>query len=109
MVNIKVVLDKRHEYKGEKFKLSIRLNHKKETIYLPIVKLTQKEYEIVFKKNHLGENSIALREKVNMTLSRCEKICSDMVEFNGKRFKRLFKDESYIVHDGNDEIGRAHV
>lgn len=107
MVNIKVVLDKRHEYKGEKFNLSIRLNHKKETVYLPIVKLTQKEYEIVFKKNHLGENSIALREKVNKTLSRCEKICSDMIEFNGKRFKRLFKDNLYIVHDSNDDLPKT--
>jgi len=107
MVNIKVVLDKRHQFKYEKYNLSIRLNHRKETIYVPIVKLTLKEYETVFEKNHLGQNSIALREKVNKTLSRCEKICADMVEFNGKRFKRLFHDDLYTVQDGNGDLPKT--
>ena len=106
-VKIKVVLDKRVEYKDGQYNLSIRLNHKKETVYLPMVKLTEKQYETVFVKNHLGKNSNDLREKVNQTLSRVENICADMVEFNGKRFKKLFNDPEYPSKTSNTEYPKT--
>jgi len=81
-VNIKRILDKRVRYAGGEYNLSIRLNKKKETVYIPIVKITEADYETVFIKNHIGKNCITLREKVDEIRSRCEKICAQMGEFN---------------------------
>ena len=106
-VKIKVVLDKRVEYKDGQYNLSIRLNHKKETVYLPMVKLTEKQYETVFVKNHIGKNANDLREKMNQTLSRVENICAEMVEFNGKRFKKLFNDPEYPSKVSNTDYPKT--
>ena len=107
IVNIKRVLDKRVKYAGGEYNLSIRLNKKKETVYIPVVKITEADYETTFVKNHIGKNCITLREKVDEIRSRCEKICAQMGEFNAQRFKKHFHDDQYVPTEEKTEYPKT--
>lgn len=107
-VNIKKILDKRVRYKGDKYNLSIRINKNSEVVYLPIRKITEKQYEAVFVKNLIREDANKLREDVNEILSKCENICAGMGEFTAKRFKKLYYEEPInSSNENNNEYPKS--
>ena len=95
MATFKLVRDKRVVYKGDKYNISILISHRSEVLYLPLLKMTLKEYENVFEKKVNGKVAAEIRKKCYEKLIRAEEIFNEMRTFNRKRFKELFKDESH--------------
>ena len=64
-------------------------------MFLNIAKITEDQYEKVFKKRLLDKNSIDFRETCNNYLPKCERIFDELKPFNKKKFRELFyeKDE----------------
>jgi len=89
MATIKIVKDKRTDLKDNKFNLSIRLCHKGVVQYLPIVKMTDSQYEQVFVRQSMDQKSIEFRESVNGFKTKCERIFAEMGSYNPKRFREL--------------------
>ena len=107
MATFNIVFDKRVKYKGDKYNVSIRVCHKKDNIYLPLVKLTEKEYNTVFVKKHIAKNCNELRKQCNKELARAEKIYSEMLTFSRKRFTVLFKDKDYQPKKDEDNYPKS--
>lgn len=90
MANFNIVLDKRVPLKGNKYNLVIQVCHRETVTNLIISKITEKEYNTVFKKKSKDQSSIDFRETCNGYISRCERIFSDMKVYDRKAFRELF-------------------
>ena len=104
MATFNLVLDKRVVYKNDKYNVSIRISNKGEVIYLPLLKMSLKEYQSVFEKKVNGNTASDIRKKCSEKLIRCEDIFNDMRTFNRKRFMELFNDKEFRVHGNNSDI-----
>jgi len=90
MSTIRVVLDKRKTLKDNKYSLAVRVCHEKNVQYLPISKLTIKQYEQIFVRQSMDEKSIEFRESANEFKTKCERIFAEMgAAYNPKRFREL--------------------
>jgi integrase len=97
MATIKIVKDKRTDLKDKKFNLSIRVCHKGVVQYLPIVKMTDSQYEQVFVRQSMDQKSIEFRESVNAYKTKCERIFAEMGSYNPKRFRELVNSQEKEV------------
>jgi integrase len=98
MATFTIVLDKRVPVKGNKYNLVIRVCDHDAVLNLIIAKLSEKDYNTVFKKKSQDQASIDFRETCNAYISKCERISSEMKVYDPKRFRELFfkKDEDVI-------------
>ncbi len=104
MATFNLLLDNRVIYKNDKYNISIRISHRSEVVYLPLLKMTEKEYVNVFEKKQNGKVASEIRKICSEKLHRSEEIFNEMRTFNRKRFKELFTDNDYHVKDDNPDI-----
>lgn len=89
MPTVNLVPDKRRKLKGKMVNLSVRVCHKGVVLYLPFTKYTESQYDQVFVRRSMDDDSIAHRVAANQFKTKCEKIYADMSIFNPKRFREL--------------------
>lgn len=87
MPSIKIVLDNRKKMKDNKYNLSIRVCNKRQVQYLPMAKITVKQYNQVFVNQSMDKESVEFRAKAAEFKARCENIFSEMSVFNPTRFR----------------------
>ena len=87
MPSIKIVLDGRKKLKDNMFNLSIRVCHKGKVQYLPMTKITVKQYNQVFVTKSMDKESIEFRAKADEFRARCERIFGEMSVFNPTKFR----------------------
>ena len=95
MATFNLVRDKRVEYKNNTYNVSILISHKSEVVYLPLLKMTIKEYGNIFEKKVNGKIAAGIRKTCSEKLNRAEEVFNEMRTFNRQRFKELFKDDNY--------------
>lgn len=100
MATVRLILDKRVKYKGDKLNLSLIVTVSK-PYYFPITKITEAHYELIFEKKSLDKSAVDLRKKCNDLLSRGEEILAGMRVFNKDRFKQLLWDKDSL-NNGSD-------
>lgn len=97
MPSIKIVLDGRKKLKDNMFNLSIRVCHKGKVQYLPMTKITVKQYNQVFVTKSMDKDSIEFRAKADEFKARCERIFGEMSVFNPSKFReRVYSKEKEI-------------
>lgn len=104
MATFRLVRDKRVVYKGDKYNVSILISHKGQVLYLPLLKMTLKEYENVFEKKINGKVAAEIRKTCSEKLHRAEEIFNQMRTFNRERFKELYKDENHHTNKDLPDI-----
>jgi len=90
MATFNVVLDKRVKKKNDNYNLSLRVINGNETMFIPITKLTTKQYELIFIKKSLNQDCIDFRNNCNELISKAERIYNTLKPFNKVEFRRLF-------------------
>jgi hypothetical protein len=88
---IKIVLDKRRKLNDDKYSLAVRVCLQGNVQYLPILRLSESQYDQVFAIESIDENSIKYREYANAFKTKCERILSEMGAYNAVRFRVLVR------------------
>jgi len=89
MPTVNLVVDKRRKLKGNMVNLSVRVCHKGKVLYIPFTKYTESQYDQVFIRKSMDDDSIAHREAAGQFKIKCEKIYAEMSVFDPKRFREL--------------------
>lgn len=90
MATFKIVLDKRVPLKDGRYNLAIRVVDNKDVLFLNLQKLTQQQYNVVFRDNSMDEQHIAFREKCNDFLTKAERIFSQLKCIDRDKFRQMF-------------------
>ena len=90
MATFNIVLDTRVIKKNDNYNLSLRVINGNETMFIPISKLTVKQYELIFKKKSLSQDCIDFRNRCNELVSKAERIFNTLKPFDKVEFRRLF-------------------
>ena len=90
MATFNIVLDTRVKKKNDNYNLSLRVINGNETMFIPITKLTTKQYDLIFIKKSLNQDCIDFRIRCNELISKGEKIYNTLKPFNKVEFRRLF-------------------
>ena len=90
MATFNIVLDKRAKLKNDKYNLTVRMVNGNDVMFLNIAKITEEQYDKVFKRKLLDKKSIEFRETCNNYLPKCERIFDELKPFNKKKFRELF-------------------
>ena len=69
-------------------------------MFLNIVKITKKQYDVVFTKKATDEDSVKFREDCDTFLHKCEMIFSQMKPFDKARFPELVYKEEKVIPEG---------
>lgn len=93
MATCSLVLDKRVKLKNENYNLSIRIIDGKNQLYLNISKMTESQYNKIFIKKDMGQNTIEFRRQCQEQISRAEKIISEIKVFDRNVIKQSFFKE----------------
>ena len=93
MATFNIVLDRRAKLKNDKYNLTVRMVNGNDVMFLNIAKITEDQYDKVFKKRLLDKNSIEFRETCNNYLPKCERIFDELKPFDKKKFRELFYDK----------------
>lgn len=93
MATCSLVLDKRVKLKDENYNLSIRIIDGKNQLYLNISKMTESQYNKIFIKKDMGQNTIEFRRQCQEQISRVEKIISEIKVFDRNVIKQSFFKE----------------
>ncbi|UZT97052.1 tyrosine-type recombinase/integrase [Chryseobacterium fluminis] len=93
MATCSLVLDKRVKLKDENYNLSIRIIDGKNQLYLNISKMTESQYNKIFIKKDMGQNTIEFRRQCQEQISRAEKIISEIKVFDRNVIKQSFFKE----------------
>ena len=92
-------LDTRTKKKNDLYNLTVRMVNGKDVMFLKIVPMTKKQYDVVFVKKSMDPKSLAFREDCNTFLSKCERIFSELKPFNKDKFRELVYGEDKVVPD----------
>lgn len=90
MATCSLVLDKRVKLKNENYNLSIRIIDGKNQLYLNISKMTESQYNKIFIKKDMGQNTIEFRRQCQEQIIRAEKIISEIKVFDRNVIKQSF-------------------
>ena len=71
MATFNIVLDKRAKLRNDKYNLAVRINKGNDVMFLNVAKVTEDQYDKVFRKKLLDEKSIQFRETCNNYVSKC--------------------------------------
>lgn len=99
MAKFNIVLDTRVKKKNNLYNLTVRLVNGNDVMFLNIVKMTKKQYDLVFTKKLMDEDSVKFREDCNTFLTNCERIFSQMKPFDKTRFRKLVYQEEKVIHE----------
>jgi len=100
MATFNIVLDKRAKLRNDKYNLAVRINKGNDVMFLNVAKVTEDQYDKVFRKKLLDEKSIQFRETCNNYVSKCERIFNELRPFDRKRLRALF-------YEKEDEISES--
>jgi len=92
MATFNIVLDKRKKLKGGKYNLAVRMVNGNDVMYINIQRMTQNQYDKVFKNKVKDEDSRKFLETCNGYISKCNKIFSELKPFNKEIFRKRFWD-----------------
>lgn len=90
MATCSLVLDKRVKLKNENYNLSIRIIDGKNQLYLNISKMTERQYNKIFIKKDMGQNTIEFRRQCQEQITKAEKIISHIKVFDRNIIKQSF-------------------
>lgn len=90
MATCSLVLDKRVKLKNENYNLSIRVIDGKNQLYLNISKMTESQYNKIFIKKDMGQNTIEFRRQCQEQITKAEKIISEIKVFDRNVIKQSF-------------------
>ncbi len=93
MATFKIHLYTQRKLNKNLYNLTIRVCVKRDVQYLNIAKITQSQFNNVFKKNSMDDDSIEFRNKCQGYINKCERIFADMRLYDKKRFRELFYDK----------------
>lgn len=98
MATFKLVLDKRHKFDKDKYHLVMRLSHKKHVIMLRINKLlTEKDFQVIFKKQSFDEKILEVRKKYESFIERAYRIFESVKPFDIKKIREHFYNKHLIL------------
>lgn len=97
MATFIIQLDRRKKLKNEEYNLVVRVNVGSNMIYLNVGRLTEKQYDHVFEKNSMDDDSIDIREKCEGYKIKCQRILKQLGRFDKARFRELFYEEEKIM------------
>lgn len=96
MATLKIVLDKRKKFEKDKFHLSVRVSNAKDITYLHLnCLMTQKEYDIYFRKQSFDKNILAVKEKFEKYTHRAHMVYQIVIPYNKVKFREIFYDKDY--------------
>lgn len=100
MAKFNIVLDTRVKKKSNQYNLAVRMVNGNDVMFLNIVKMTKKQYDLVFTKKSMDEEHVKFREDCHTFLSKCERIFSQMKPFNKAIFRKLVYQEEKVIPEG---------
>ena len=95
-----IQLDKRRKLHNGMYNLVARVNVGNDMIYLNIDKLSEQQYNIVFKRRAADDASVAFRGQCENYRIKCERLLDQVEPFDKKRFRELFyeKEREVPIH-----------
>lgn len=99
MATCKIILDKRVKLKNNEFNLAIRVIDSKNQLYLNFAKLSVNQYDVIFNAKNFDIDAVEFREKCNEKLNRCEKIISEMKNFDREFIRNHFFSNRELKKD----------
>jgi integrase len=100
MAKFNIVLDTRVKKKSNQYNLTVRIVNGNDVMFLNIVKMTKKQYDLVFTKKSMEEEHVKFREDCNTFLSKCERIFGQLKPFNKASFRKLVYQEEKVIPEG---------
>jgi len=100
MAKFNIVLDTRVKKKNNLYNLTVRMVNGNDVMFLNIVKMTKKQYDLVFAKKSMGEEHVKFREDCNTFLTKCERIFSQLKPFDKVRFRELVYQDEKVIPEG---------
>lgn len=90
MATFNIVLDKRSKLKDNKYNLAIRMVNGNDVMYINIQKLTEAQYNRIFKSKVNDDDSRKFRNTCDGYIDKCYKIFPEIKPFNKETFRNRF-------------------
>lgn len=100
MAKFNIVLDTRVKKKSNHYNLAVRMVNGNDVMFLNIVKMNKKQYDLVFTKKSMDEEHVKFREDCNTFLSKCERIFAQLKPFDKAQFRKLVYQEEKVIPEG---------
>lgn len=90
MATFNIVLDKRSKLKDNKYNLAIRMVNGNDVMYINIQKITEVQYNRIFKSKVNDDDSRKFRNTCDGYIDKCYKIFPEIKPFNKETFRMRF-------------------
>jgi integrase len=97
MPTFNIVLDTRKVKKGGRYNLAVRVINGRDVMYINLQKISMEQYDQIFNKKSMDENSIQFRETCNQYITKCERIIKKVDPYNKKRFREMFWEKDKVI------------
>lgn len=96
MATFKIIIDKRHKAKRDKYHLTLRVSNKQDVLYLRLGTLmTEKEYEKCFVKKSFDKDVDKIRAKFEKCIDRAKKILPSIEPFDTTKYREKYYDTNF--------------
>lgn len=99
MAKFTIQLDKRRKLQDGLYNLAVRVNFGDDMMYLNITKLSEEQYEHVFIRRAVDEDSITFREQCEDYRTKCERTFNKVKPFDKTRFRDLLTEKERKIPD----------